>query len=45
MAEAVSRLPFTAEAWVRSRIGPCGISGGQSSIGTGFSPSTGTDVT
>jgi hypothetical protein len=38
MAQAVSRRPVIAEAWVRAQVGPCGILGGQSSIGTGFSP-------
>jgi hypothetical protein len=38
MAQAVSRRPPTAEAWVRSRVSPCGICGGQSGTGTGFSP-------
>jgi hypothetical protein len=36
MAQAVSRRPLTEE----SRVGPCGICGGQSGTGTGFSPST-----
>jgi hypothetical protein len=36
MAQAVSRRPLTAEA----RVGQCGICGGQSGIGTDFSPST-----
>jgi hypothetical protein len=40
MAHAISRRPLTAEARVRSRFGPCGICGGQSGTGKGFSPST-----
>jgi hypothetical protein len=40
MAQAVSRRPLTAEAQVQFRVGPCGICGGQSGTGTGFSPST-----
>ena len=40
MAQAVSRRLLTAEARVRSRVGPCRICGGQSGTGTGFSPST-----
>ena len=40
MAQAVSRRPLTAEARLRSRVGPCGICGGQSGTGTGFSTST-----
>jgi hypothetical protein len=37
MAQVVSRWPLAAEAWVRARVNPCGIFGGQSSTGTGFS--------
>jgi hypothetical protein len=40
MAQAVSRRPLTAEAQGRSRVSPCGFSGGQSGTGTGFYPST-----
>jgi hypothetical protein len=39
MAQVVSRQPLTAEARVRARVNPCGICGGQSGTGTGFSPS------
>jgi hypothetical protein len=40
MSQVVSRRPLTAEARVRARVNPCGIYGGQSGIGTGFSPSS-----
>jgi hypothetical protein len=40
MAQAVSRWPLTAEARVWTRVSLCGICGGQSDIGTGFSPIT-----
>jgi hypothetical protein len=40
MAQAVSRRPSTAEARARSRVSPCGICGGQSDNGTGFSAGT-----
>jgi hypothetical protein len=40
MAQAVSHGPRTAEARVRARVNPCGISGGQSDTGTGISPSS-----
>jgi hypothetical protein len=40
MAQVVSRRPLTAEARVRARVNPCGICGGQSGTGTGFSSSS-----
>jgi hypothetical protein len=40
MAQVVSRRPLTAEARARARVNPCGIFGGQSGPGTGFSPSS-----
>jgi hypothetical protein len=40
MAPVVSRRPLTEEAWVRVLVNPCGICGGQSGTGTGFSPSS-----
>jgi hypothetical protein len=38
MAQAVSRRSLSAEAWVRSRVNPCVICGGESDTGTSFSP-------
>jgi hypothetical protein len=40
MAQAVCRRPLTAETCVRLQFCPCGVCGGQSSTGTGFSPSS-----
>jgi hypothetical protein len=40
MALVVSRRPLTAEARIRTRVNPCGICGGHSGTGTGFSPSS-----
>jgi hypothetical protein len=40
MAQAVSRRYLTAEAGVRSQVGPCGICRGQSGTGTSFTPRT-----
>jgi hypothetical protein len=39
MAQAVSHRPLTAQAWIRARVNPYGICGGQSGTGTGISPS------
>jgi hypothetical protein len=39
MALVVGRRPLAAEARVHVRVNPCGICGGQSGTGTGFSPS------
>jgi hypothetical protein len=40
MAQAVNRRPLTAESRIRAGVNPCGICGGQSGAGTGFSPSS-----
>ena len=40
VGQAVIHRPPTAEARVRARVDTCGICGGQSDSGTGFSPST-----
>jgi hypothetical protein len=40
MAQAVSHRPLTAEARVRAQVNLCGICGGQSGTGTGFSASS-----
>jgi hypothetical protein len=40
MAQVVSCWPLTAEARVHARVNPCGICGGQSGTGTGFSLSS-----
>jgi hypothetical protein len=40
MAQAVNRWPLNAEAWVCTRVSPCGIRGGQIGTGIVFSPSS-----
>jgi hypothetical protein len=40
MAQAVSCWPLTAESRVRAWLDTCGICGGQSGTGAGFSPSS-----
>jgi hypothetical protein len=40
MAQLVSSWPVVTEAWVLSYAGMCGIFGGYSGTGTGFTPNT-----
>jgi hypothetical protein len=38
MAQAPSHQPVSAEALIHTQVSPCGIFGGQSDTGIGFSP-------
>jgi hypothetical protein len=40
MAQVISRLPLTVEAWVYTLISPCGTSAGQRGTETGFALSS-----
>jgi len=40
MAQLISRHPPTTETWAQSQASVCGICGGKSDIGTGFTTST-----
>jgi hypothetical protein len=40
VATRVTHRPLTAEVWVRARVSPCMMCGGQSVTGTDFSPSS-----
>jgi len=40
MVQVVRCQLLVVEVWLRSLASPCGICGGESAIGTGFSPST-----
>jgi len=40
MAHGVSHQLLTAQAWVQYWASPCGVYGGHSDPGTGFSPSS-----
>jgi hypothetical protein len=40
MARVVSHWPVTTEARVHARVNTCGICGGQSGTGMGFSPNS-----
>jgi hypothetical protein len=40
IAQAVSHRPYISETWVRELVSSCGICGGQSDTGKGFSQSS-----